>query len=64
MGRAKYETCRHSTGNVGELVVYVKPSCPNYTKIRGSLVSSKLRCRDCEKWEEKDGRSAENYRLF
>lgn len=46
MSRAKHETCRHSTGNVGELIVYVKPSCPNYTKIRGSLVSSKIRCRD------------------
>ena len=49
----KYTTCRHSTGNVGELVVYVKPSCPNYTKIRGSLVSSKIRCSDCKKWEER-----------
>lgn len=47
----KYETCKHSTGNVGELIVYVKPSCPKYTKIRGSLVSSKIRCNECKKWE-------------
>lgn len=47
----KYITCKHSTGNVGELIVYVKPSCPNYTKIRGVLASSKIRCRECDKWE-------------
>lgn len=51
MGRPKYETCIHSTGNIGELIVYVKPSCPKYTKIRGNLVSSKIRCRECVSWE-------------
>ena len=49
----KCYTCRHSTGRVGGLIVYVRPSCPNYTKIRGSLVSSKIRCRDCKDWESR-----------
>ena len=44
----KYMTCEHSVGNVGGIIVYVKPTCPHYTKIRGELVSSKIRCRDCK----------------
>ena len=52
MNREKYETCKHSTGNVGELIVYVKETCPNYTKIHGRLVSSKIRCQGCEYWKE------------
>lgn len=24
----KYKTCKHSTGRVGELIVYVHPTCP------------------------------------
>lgn len=51
MSRPKYETCRHSTGNVGELIVYVNPSCPNLSKIKGTLCSSKIRCEKCDKWE-------------
>lgn len=53
MSREKYNTCRHSTGNIGELIVYVHPSCPCHTKIRGSLVSSKTRCRSCEVYERR-----------
>lgn len=49
----KYKTCRHSTGNIGELIVYVHPTCPRLTMIRGSLVSSKIRCKECKSWEEK-----------
>lgn len=48
-----YKTCRHSTGNAGELIVYVHQTCPRYTKIRGSLVSSKIRCDECEEWERR-----------
>lgn len=54
MSRPKYETCRHSTGNVGELIVYVNPSCPNLSKIKGTLCSSKIRYEKCDKWEEKN----------
>lgn len=52
MAKEKYNACKHSTGNVGELIVYVHPSCPRLSKIRGSLVSSKIRCQECKSWEE------------
>lgn len=29
----KYKTCQHSTGNVGELIVYVRPGCPRLSMI-------------------------------
>ena len=54
MSKPKYLTCKHSTGNIGELIVYVHPSCPNFTKIRGSLVSSKIRCTECKDWRARD----------
>lgn len=28
----KYKTCKHSTGRVGELIVYVHPTCPRLSK--------------------------------
>lgn len=56
MTEEKYKTCKHSTGNVGELIVYVKPSCPNSSRIRGTLCSSKMRCRKCDRWDEKHDR--------
>lgn len=51
----KYKTCRHSTGKIGTTVVYVHPTCPRLTMIKGNLVSSKRRCKECKNWEEKDG---------
>lgn len=50
--KEKYETCRHVI-SVGQLAVFVKPTCRRATMIKGTLVSSKPRCRDCRKWEEK-----------
>ena len=50
----KYKTCKHGTGRVGELIVYVHPTCPRLTMIKGILVSSKRRCNECKNWEEKD----------
>ncbi|MFR4430390.1 MAG: hypothetical protein ACLT4D_14000 [Blautia faecis] len=47
----KYKTCKHSTGRVGELIVYVHPTCPSLTMIKGTLCSSKIRCRECRSWE-------------
>lgn len=41
----KYKTCKHSTGRVGELIVYVHPTCPRLSMIKGTLCSSKIRCR-------------------
>ena len=47
-----YEICRH-VKEVGQLAVYVLPTCRNATMIKGTLVSSKERCRKCEFWEER-----------
>lgn len=49
----KYKTCKHSMGNVGELIVYVHPSCPRLWKINGTLATSKIRCKECKSWEDK-----------
>lgn len=38
----KYKTCKHSTGRVGELIVYVHPTCPRLSMIKGTLCSSKF----------------------
>lgn len=38
----KYKTCKHSTGRVGELIVYVHPTCPRLSMIKGALCSSKI----------------------
>lgn len=53
MNRAR--SCKHSTGKVGELIVYVHPTCPLMSMIKGDIVSSILRCAECEHWEEMDG---------
>ena len=48
----KYKTCKHSTGEYGQTTVYVQPSCPRLTMIKGILVSSKRRCQECRSWEK------------
>lgn len=53
MDKPKYKTCKHSTGRVGELIVYVHPTCPRLSMIKGTLCSSKIRCRECKSWEER-----------
>ena len=35
MNRPKYETCIHSTGNIGELIVYVEAELPTADKNSG-----------------------------
>lgn len=50
----KFETCKHSTGNFGQTVVYVKPSCPRMNLLMGNMVSAKNRCRKCVSWEPKE----------
>ncbi len=34
--------------SVGQIVVYVTPSCPRASMIKGILVSSKKRCEECQ----------------
>lgn len=41
MDLPKYKTCKHSTGEYGQTAVYVHPSCPRLSMIKGILVSSK-----------------------
>lgn len=53
MDLPKYKTCKHSTGRVGEPIVYAHPTCPRYMKINGTLCSDKIRCRECRNWEVK-----------
>ena len=52
MRKEKFETCRHAE-SVGTMAVFVKPTCPHATMIRGKLVSSKMRCRNCARWEKR-----------
>lgn len=52
MNKEKFETCRH-VESVGTMAVFVKPTCPHATMIRGKLVSSKTRCRNCARWEKR-----------
>ena len=51
MDMPKYKTCKHSTGRAGELIVYVRPTCPRLAMIKGTLCSSKIRCMECRSWE-------------
>lgn len=53
----KYETCKHAI-SVGRTEVYVGTGCPRANMIRGTLVSSKTRCRQCLRWEGRE--DAEN----
>lgn len=46
----KYQTCRH-VERIGQTAVHVTPGCPRANMIRGHLVSSKIRCRECKRWE-------------
>lgn len=50
----KYKTCQHSTGNVGELIVYVRPGCPRLSIINGVMCSSKVRCKKCISYKAVD----------
>lgn len=52
--KEKYETCIHAD-HAGQYAVYVKPSCRRASMIKGTLVTTKNRCRECRSWEEKDG---------
>lgn len=52
MRKEKFETCSH-TESVGTMAVFVKPTCPHAAIIKGKLVSSKTRCRNCARWEKR-----------
>lgn len=48
--KEKYKTCIHAE-KVGRIAVYVRPTCKRATMIKGILVSSKQRCKECQNWE-------------
>lgn len=50
----KAKTCRHSTGKVGQLAVYVRPTCPNMHIIRGVITASRNQCRKCRFYEKEE----------
>jgi hypothetical protein len=52
MNKPKYETCQH-VQRVGELAVYTDTGCPRATKVRGTLLSSKMRCVERHNWKER-----------
>lgn len=52
MNKPKYEACQH-VQRVGELAVYTDTGCPRATKVRGTLLSSKMRCVECHNWKER-----------
>lgn len=49
----KYQTCKH-VEKIGQTAVYVAPGCPRANMIKGTLVSSKIRCRECKSWEGRE----------
>lgn len=52
MEKEKYETCVHAKF-VGEQAVFVDAGCPRFSMIRGKMVSSKHRCRECQSREDR-----------
>lgn len=49
--KGKYETCVHAE-KAGQTAVYVRPSCPRATMVKGYLVSSKKHCKSCKMYKE------------
>lgn len=52
--KQKYNTCIHAE-SVGVYAVYVKPSCPRASMVKGLLVSSKKRCEECRSYKPRKG---------
>ena len=50
--KEKYKSCINVI-SVGQTAVFVTPSCPRSTMIKGTLVSSKGRCTDCKSYKKK-----------
>ena len=53
MNKEKYEACAHIK-SIGQIAVYVMPSCPQAMQIKGHLVSSKKRCRRCKVFTDRE----------
>ena len=58
--RERAETCKHSTGRVGNTAVFTLPTCPYMHMIKNKIVTTRIRCKDCRFYEErKDARRQE-----
>lgn len=51
--KSRAETCKHSTGQIGQLAVYVLPTCPHMHIIKEKYVTAKTNCKDCRFCEER-----------
>lgn len=52
--RERAETCKHSTGRVGNTAVF---TLPYMHMIKDKIVTTRIRCKDCRFYEErKDAR--------
>ena len=52
--KQKYDTCIHAE-SAGTYAVFVKPSCPRASMVKGLLVSSKKRCEECRSYKPRKG---------
>lgn len=41
------EICKHSTGHIGAVAVYTRPTCPNMHIIKGKYVTARTNCKEC-----------------
>lgn len=55
MNDDKAKTCKHSTGKIGQIAVYVRPTCPNMHIIRGVITASRGQCRRCRFYKKQEG---------
>lgn len=53
MKKPKYETCAY-VEKAGSLAVYVRPGCPRASMVKGYLVSTRKRCRECRSWKSRE----------
>jgi hypothetical protein len=47
------EICKHSTGHIGAVAVYTRPTCPNMHIIKGKYVTARTNCKECRFYEER-----------
>lgn len=47
------EICKHSTGHIGTVAVYTRPTCPNMHIIKGKYVTARTNCKDCRFYKER-----------
>ena len=51
--KQRAETCKHSTGRAGNTAVFTYKTCPYMHIIKGKIVTTRMRCKDCRFYEER-----------